>query len=765
MRTGELAIGVWDGFLAGVVGIQGHMRLMMSGIGRSRAPLALRRGKGSGHAWVALIGALVIGGALAAEAAGGRVGLTFCCSAGNDLYQALSGSRLQRFDTPAAAIEKAEPGTGVLLLADGYPERAVSLDAAGFALAQKKQLRLFIEYPAGVPGLVFAAGRTSQWERVVVASERFAPALARMRILSAHGCRFVPVENAAGAAAGLQPDLVMARVAGYDTAVFGLPEKGAFPILFRLPERQLWVATTKLSGFVTGRFAPAHDWELVWQRLLSELAPGGSFRFKVKPVVEAAYRPGAKLPRNYQRQALAEAARWVTSSHLLVHPQEWPALKAALAPNGESAGVPRLDAPEGDGSLGILEGYSSGIQWDGSQERRAPLRADCHAESAMVLAMDGRLGGHKRNALIASNLLDFVYFNSGMCQGVRADPQHGAFGLIGWGDVAPNWMVANYGDDNARVMLATAVAAATLQTDHWDQRLMRALLANLRTTGKLGFRTDRIDVPGLQQNGWKPYYEGAPIDYSPHFEAYLWACYLWAYHHTGFEPFLERASTAIGMTMTVYPGQWRWQDNLERAHMLLCLAWLVRVQDTAEHREWLNHVAGDLLKDQQPSGSIRESLGNRNSGGFRTPQSNEEYGTGETPLVQVNGDPVSDQLYTTGFALLGLHEAVGATGDPKLQQAEDRLAAYLCRIQTRSQKFPYLNGTWFRAFDDRRWEAWASSADAGWGAWSLEAGWAQAWTAAMLGVREMHTTIWDFTEQSRVREHFPALRAQMLPEP
>jgi hypothetical protein len=717
-----------------------------------------------------LTGALLLWSSLL-FAGPGEGQLTFCCAAGNDLYQALGSSRFVRCDTPRTAIEKAPPRSAVLLLADQYPAQTVSLDAAAWALAQAKQLRLFIEYPGAVPGLELAAPRTTVWERVVVASERFAPELAKLSILAAHDCHFVPVGTAAaGTNAALggglaQPDLVVARVAGYDTAVYGIPPAGAFPILVQWPERKLWVATTKLSGFVTARYAPAHDWEWVWQRILSELAPGSSFRLKVQPVVTPAYGPEAKLPRRFQREAFDAAAQWFRSSHLLVHPQEWPTLKPALAANTEVAAAARLDAPEGDGSLGILEGYASGIGWDGNQMRRLPLRADCNAESAMVLALEGTLGRQKRSALVASNLLDFVYFTSSICQGVRNDPQQGAYGLIGWGDVSPLWLVANYGDDDARAMLATAVAAATLKTGRWDERLMRALLANLRTTGKLGFRTDRIDLPALQQNGWKPYYEGSPVDYSPHFEAYLWACYLWAYHHTGFKPFLERTETAIGMTMKVYPEQWRWQDNLERAHMLLCLAWLVRVEDTVEHREWLNRVAGDLLADQQPSGGIHERLGRRHGGQFGVPARNEDYGTTETPLLQANGDPVNDQLYTTGFALLGLHEAVGATGDPKLKRAEDKLAEFLCRVQTRSQKCSYLNGTWFRAFDDRRWEAWASSADVGWGAWCLEAGWGQAWTAAVLGLREMRTTVWEVTEQSRVGEHFEKLRAQMLPEP
>ncbi len=707
---------------------------------------------------------LLLGAALlcsitpAAAASQSATPLTFCCSPQNDLYVALGKARYPRFQTPRAAISNAAPGSAVLLLADDYPTQQTVLDPAGFDLAGQKTLRLFIEYPAAVPGLELAPPRATTWERLVVSSDRFTPALPRLRVLAAHNCHFVPVTNAPPA------DLVVARVAGYDTAVFGLPEKDVFPILFVLPERNLFVATARLSSFVTGRYAPAGDWLIVWDRILSALDPQHAHLLKTAPVVEPAYSPTAKLPRRFQRQAFTEAAQWFAHAHLLVNPAEKPKLYQALAAGEETTAPAPPGAPQGDGSLGILEGYASGILPDGNQLRRLPLRDDCNLESAMVLALDSQLNRRKPSTLIASNLLDFGYFNSGMCQGPRADPQQAAFGLIGWGDIAPLWLVANYGDDNARAMLATAVAAAALKTDRWDERLMRALLANLRTTGKLGFRGDRIDLPALAKHGWRFYYQRDIINCSPHYESYLWACYLWAYQHTGFRPFLDRTRTAIAMTMKAYPDQWHWQNNLERARMLLCLAWLVRVEDTPEHRAWLTRVAGDLLAWQQPSGAICERLGRVQGGHFQAPQRNEHYGTGETPLLQQDGDPVSDQLYTTGFALLGLHEAVGATGDPKLKRAEDKLAEYLCRIQTRSEKLPHLNGTWFRAFDDRRWEAWASSADVGWGAWSIESGWGQAWTAAILALREQKTTVWHVTANSRVRNYFPKLRAQMLPD-
>jgi hypothetical protein len=698
---------------------------------------------------------LLLGWNAALHAAEARPALTFCCSPTNDLYLAVAGHRFTRFESPRTALEGAPEHTAVLILADGYPEHTTTLVSDELDLAKRKNLRLFVEYPSALPGLEIGAPRMAAWERVVVSSEKFAPSLPLRHILSAHECRYLPIVGVSNA------DLGIARVAGYDSAVFGIPEKDAFPILFEIPERHLFVATTKLSGFVSGRFAPAHDWLTLWQHILFALDPGRQDRLKSAIIVEPAYWMTVKLPRRFQRDTFNRAAEWFGRSHLLVRSQDQAAFTAALAKNEETTAPPKANDPEGDGSLGILEGYSSGILPDGNQRRRLPSRADCNAESAMVFGLNGILNHSSKSRKIASNLLDFIYFKSGMCQGARADARDPAFGLIGWGDVSPTWLVANYGDDNARTLLATAITAAALKSDRWNELLTRALLANLRTTGKLGFRGDRIDLPALEKNGWRYYHDAETINYSPHFESYLWSCYLWAYRQTGYQPFLTTARTAISMTMEAYPAGWRWQNNLERAHMLLCLAWLVRIEDTSEHREWLNRIARDLLAHQEPCGVIREDLAAAFGGHYYVPQKNEDYGTSETPLLQRNGDPVSDQLYTTGFALLGLHEATGATGDRNLKRAEDKLAEFLCRIQTRSRKFSYLNGTWFRAFDDRLWETWASSADIGWGAWSLEAGWGQAWTAAVLALREKETTVWAFTEKSGVAKAFDKIKSEL----
>lgn len=681
--------------------------------------------------------------------------LTLSCDSENDLYLALKSTDAEvvRYDSPAEAIEHAETGDAVLILADAYPELPTDFDARLFKIAQEKELRVYVEYVDELPGLSFEPPQTVTWERLVVADPSLGKPLPPMRLLMAQECRFLPVQGVDS------PLIVLARVAGYDTAIFGLPEQ-SFPILFRVPQSEVWVATTKLSHFITGRYAPTAQWAALWEHIIAQLAPDASpIKLKWEPIVGPSMHRGDEVSPQAERDALNRAGDWLLSSRLLIGDQQVEAVHDRLRRGVNTHAAPPAAAAIGDGSNGILEGYSSGIQFSGAQLQLQPIRFDCQTESAMVLALDGE-ASHRA---IAENLLDFAYFKSDMlANNERGDPSHPSYGLLAWGSIAPAWLVGNYGDDNARALLATIVAAAALKTDRYDQAILTAIYANLRTTGKLGFRGDRVDQPQLEQLGWKHFHGAETVNLSPHFESGLWACYLWAYHQTGDAELLDRTKVAIRMTMDAYDRKdWRWNSNLERSRMLLPLAWLVRVDDTPEHRQWLRRVASDLVAAQVQCGAIREGLNQNRGGHFSVPQSNEAYGVGETPMAQNPDDPVSDQLYTTGFALLALREASAATGDAFYGEAENKLAAYLCRIQTRSVKRPELDGWWFRAFDYEKWETWASSADIGWGAWSLEAGWAQTWTAATLALRSRQTSVWAMTESSTIETKLPMVRAEL----
>jgi hypothetical protein len=685
-----------------------------------------------------------------------RPQLVFSCSKDNDLLAALTDAAadIRRFDTPQKAIQYAPPNTAVLILADKYPMEKTSMGPDSWTAAQKKNLRMFLEYPKDIPGFETTAPTKTVWERGVVTSDAFGSALPKHRILAINDCHFLSM-NAAN------PLLVTARVAGYDKAVYGLPP-ASFPVLFEVPDRNLFVATTKLSGFVKGRHAPAEDWKIVWKYLLGKLAPDLAVAdLPFTPLVYPAYKENEKLKPGHEAEAFRAAAQWYADSRLLIPKEREKTIHQFLAKKVEWTTMPLKNDRTADGSWGILEGYRSDIQWDGLQKQLMVIRADCNAESAMALALEGSINKNQAHVKIARNLFDYVYFKSSMHGGARGNPEHPAFGLVSWGAISPAWEIANYSEDNARVMMSTMLAAACLNTTRWNESLLKALLANLRTTGKLGFRGDRTDMPDLEQRGWKSFHEADTVNYSPHFEAYSWACYLWAYRQTGLTEFLEKAKTAITMTMKAYPDRWRLGDSTERARMLLALAWLVRVEDTPEHRAWVDKIATDILARQQPCGGIQEWLVGTGGGHYQIPQSNEAFGTGETPLIQENGDPVTDQLYANGFAFLGLHEAAAATGDAKLKAAEDKLAEYLCRIQTRSPKHPWLNGSWFRAFDYKRWDYWASSADAGWGPWCLESGWHHGWITAVFGLRVKGENLWDYTKNSTIKDQLPEVQTLM----
>ena len=697
--------------------------------------------------------------------------------ADNDLVRVLKsgGASVRRFDSVATAIDKAPSDSGVLVLADGYPLETTRLEPDLYRRASQKRLRLFLEYPSAVPGMTLEGPhtlKTGHWgnilERTVVANDAFGGALKKGRILMIQDCHYLSV-------AADHPHLVVARVAGYDTALYGLPPTEVHPILFEAPGGGLLVATTKLSQFVTARYAPVDAWEPVWRMILKWVEPDGSIPpLRWIPTVRPTFSREAALPRNAEREALRRGAEWYQRSGLLVHPSwqdrydresnqgpptvDWP--------DGHRAGpgVPR-GSRVGDGSLGLLEGFRSKIYADGSQSVLWWRRADDVAESAGALALAGSVLKRSDLARIGSNLADWLTTKSALYGGDFADPKHPAFGLAGWNDVPRYYGSAHgyhqlWGDDNARAWLGLLRTAAALRTDRFDERLAQQLLAMTRLTGRSGFAVTHTEVPALATGGWERHFKGSHEDLSPHFQAYVQACLLWGARVSGFPLLRERASRGIRRLMEVYPSGWSAtndQFNQERARMLLPLAWLVRLEDTAEHREWLRRVAMDLTRDMDASGAILTKI-------KQGPTSNEAYGTAETTLIQSNGDPNTDLLYTANFALVGLHEAAAATGESVYRDTEDRLVRFLCRIQVRSETQPQLDGGWFRGFDYGRWEYWGSDADVGWSLYSMETGWISGEILSVLALRQMQTSLWELTKASTLPRHFKVWRERMIPD-
>ena len=501
--------------------------------------------------------------------------IVLSCSPRNDLYRALSS--VPRFSTPEQAIRHARPGTGVAILADTYPETPIPFPENLIAEAKKKRLRVYAEYAS--PGKPLVANR----ERAVVATSFFGDALPPMSILSLHSCHYLPLS-------GGKTHLALAKVAGFNKAVYGLPQQ-SYPLLVEREPEQILLASTQLSRFVTSRYGPSAAWVIVWKQILRWLlANQQDVEIRSTPSVRPAFSASAPLPADAEKNAVSKAVQWYFGARLFIHPSWAHKLEEASVFEDRVGPPPTEDMPVGDGTLGLLEGHSSKILLDGSQPARWWIRADCVGETAMVLALANRKP-------VAANLVDFLV-RSKMANGSRLDPANVAYGLLGWNEATRYYKNEDgydvyYGDDNARCLLGLLATTAITGETRWQHRVWLAILADFRLVGTLGHQKSRYDQEPLARDGWRHYHNSPIVLHDMNYQAYPWALFLWAYAKTGYQPFLDRCEAGIRLSVEAYPNQWRWSNSItsQQARFLLPLAWLVRVHDTAETRSWLRRVA------------------------------------------------------------------------------------------------------------------------------------------------------------------------------
>ena len=302
--------------------------------------------------------------------------------------------------------------------------------------------------------------------------------------------------------------------------------------------------------------------------------------------------------------------------------------------------------------------------------------------------------------------------------------------------------------------MGATTAASLLRTASWRTRMLYLLFAEARTTGRMGNRPGAIPATQLSSSGWRPFFADASVPsgatYSPHYGAQPAAYFLFAGNATGLHSLFSAPAVGYvqGMMASLAAGEWKWTQSMtnELSVLLLNLAWLVRPDDSQMHRSWLSDVAYRLLTFQVRSGGIKQFFGTGKEAGHCNacpPGSNAAYGSGEQPLMLDGSEPLTDSLYSLNFALLGLREAAGATGEARYAEAESALSEFLVRIQVTSEEHPELAGAWFRAFDYERWEYWASDGDWGYGPWVTDGGWTNGWIMTAMAARDAGTTLWD----------------------
>ncbi len=674
----------------------------------------------------------------------------------NDLYQYLEQHKIenQHYGDASKALAACKKGDSLLILATEYPEKKTTIPKNLFAEAKAKNLKVYIEFPDRVSDGETKKVKKTKLDRCVVTSDFFGKDLPEMSLLDAGMYSYVTVADCDSLIRG-------AKVAGLNKAVYGLKDTPSAPLLFI--DNGVLVCTSQFSRFRQARYSASKSWGVALSKILNHLNITKSTEPLIwKSAVTASYSKNAELPKNADITAIKRGADWYKKGRFLIHSDwkdHWYKHSTKRVPVGEPMD---LSLPSGDGSLGVLEGHYSQIKPDGSQTVRYWLRADCVAEVAMTMALAGEYETSPENAKIAENLMNMLFYTDTFKTSASKIPSKTSYGLMGW---AHTHKGRYYRDDNARVIIGSILAAQKLENSKWDDEILKLIIANFRTTGVNGFSRNAIEEQVINRKNWKQLSADKFINPHPHHQSWLLATYLWLYDKTKQPELLEKAKNGIRITMERYPN-WKWTNGIqqERARMILPLAWLVRVEDTPQHREWLDLIVGELLKNQVACGAIREELGKAVVGRYGATKSNRRYGTTEAPVIYKNGDPVADMLYTTNFAFFALNEAAQATKNPKYLEANKKVAEFLVRIQSKTSGRADLDGCWFRAFNYDTWEVHGTNADHGWGPWGTLTGWTQSFITSTLVLSHENTSFWDMTKDSKIGKNMKSAWKEMHPE-
>lgn len=620
---------------------------------------------------------------------------------------------------------------------------------------------VYVEY-APLPGLMGGARTNAVFGRLLVTTPLLqADGLAPLTILEEHASCYLPPLGTGGSVW-----LSYAHVAGVDRAVFGAPAE-TVPAVFERAQGagRLLAATTALSNWERGRYRPTAAWQALLRAVLVGLlpaqkaaairqsyvglqawteprewvAPGEAVRLHVRATPGSTVRvtgasgavelhaltnglfasgpftppPG---PHRWQVQARRGEALREATLELAVSPRA-ERYRETVARNlrwFERAKM--LIAP--DGSKGVREGFGSQVNPDGKPRVAGCVRVDCVSECALAFRTYGLLTGDDTWLQRGNRMLEYTsrafqctsrdcwYFGHWQSRNEFRDDGSTVYVFNDDSGAGTLFSLLGYASTGEAAQLRAGLRGveyfahvASEKTGFFGWMMHR----DYKGSGRMG--TPWPKMRAMNQSSDKPHVVNLP-------QASLLAAYLL----TGEPRYLEIAERGLRTLMTIYP-KWPIQTSrtCEHSRMLLPLTLLLKASPTAEHRAWLDTIVGYLAGKQAPCGALIEWDG-------INPTSNASHGTAETSIFQQNGDPISDQLYNSGFAVFHLGLAYRVTGDERIGQIYRRLGDYLSRIQM-SDPDPLYDGTWLRAFDYSRWEYFGSSADIGWGPYCVETGW------------------------------------------
>ena len=346
------------------------------------------------------------------------------------------------------AVNAAPESASLLLLSQGYPEKAETMSKELVDRIESKDLKVYAEFVSFADTV--SQPQTLTLERVVVVDSTFVQGMPAMKLLTINGSYVLPEKQE-------QTILAVAKVAGMDKAVYGLKDTPFHSLLYRYDDNIL-VATSALSHFADARFVPQEAWKSVWEGILSKV--------KGKPVefhswlnyVKPMFGRDDVLSKESRRQSVEKGIQWFYNGHFLVDnswKKDW-VDKSNASDTAVSLVTPLpSNVMDGDGSLGVIQGHCSYIYWDGSQQYTYWMRNDVQGESSMAFALAGKLLNKEDYYKVASHLVEHSLGE--YRDGPRSDPKSPSYGLLGW---ALTHKGHYYQDDNARSILGMLAAVS-----------------------------------------------------------------------------------------------------------------------------------------------------------------------------------------------------------------------------------------------------------------------------------------------------------------
>jgi hypothetical protein len=123
--------------------------------------------------------------------------IIFYCDEENDLYQLLksAGKDCQNYSDIEEALRQCEPNGVLLILAREYPLKKTIIPESFYDIVEKKNLKVYVEFPDRLMSENTGEIRSTRKERLVVSSDFFGNKAPTMTILDAGLFAYVDVSD------------------------------------------------------------------------------------------------------------------------------------------------------------------------------------------------------------------------------------------------------------------------------------------------------------------------------------------------------------------------------------------------------------------------------------------------------------------------------------------------------------------------------------------------------------------------------------------